>query len=221
MAGNQAFGRKLASLRGKITQEEVATAIGISRARYSHYETGRSEPDNEILQALAEYYDVTSDYLLGLKETPNIYVEVSSDTEAINAVFPVEGRKEINIYNLIPRKKEEIFAPENIIGTQLVPTDSIYTKGFKAIDNSMSGSQILIGTNVLIEEDDSPLDGEIVVAQVPGNTELLIRRYTTANDEITLIPDNSSYKPLTFRANEIRIIGIVTDLHTHIGRKSK
>jgi SOS-response transcriptional repressor LexA len=41
--------KKLVTLRGKQTQQEVADAIGISRARYSHYETGRSEPDIAIL----------------------------------------------------------------------------------------------------------------------------------------------------------------------------
>lgn len=55
----------LKELRGKLTQEEVAKQIGLSRARYSHYENGRSEPDNEMLQKLANYFNVSVDYLLG------------------------------------------------------------------------------------------------------------------------------------------------------------
>ncbi|MCY7911880.1 helix-turn-helix transcriptional regulator, partial [Bacillus haynesii] len=35
------LGGRLKSLRGKRTQEEVAKQIGVSRARYSHYENGR------------------------------------------------------------------------------------------------------------------------------------------------------------------------------------
>lgn len=60
------LGARLKILRGKKTQEEVSNSLGLSRARYSHYENDRVEPDNEILKKLAEYYKVTTDYLLGI-----------------------------------------------------------------------------------------------------------------------------------------------------------
>lgn len=69
------LGDRLKRLRGKRTQSEVAKSLGITRARYSHYENGRNEPDTEMLQKLADYYQVTVDYLLngddndGKKET--------------------------------------------------------------------------------------------------------------------------------------------------------
>lgn len=61
------LGDRLKELRNKkgINQEHVAIDIGISRARYSHYENNHVEPDIEILRKLASYYDVTTDYLLG------------------------------------------------------------------------------------------------------------------------------------------------------------
>lgn len=62
------IGGRLKSLRGKRTQEEIASHIGVSRARYSHYENGRSEPDYDTLQKLADYFQVTTDYLLTGKE---------------------------------------------------------------------------------------------------------------------------------------------------------
>ncbi len=62
------IGGRLKSLRGKKTQEEVANHIGVSRARYSHYENGRSEPDYDTPQKLADYFKVSTDYLLTGKE---------------------------------------------------------------------------------------------------------------------------------------------------------
>ncbi|EIJ79173.1 immunity repressor protein [Bacillus methanolicus PB1] len=59
------IGDRLKKLRGKRSQEEIAQKIGISRARLSHYETGRSEPDSETLKKLADFYGVSTDYLLG------------------------------------------------------------------------------------------------------------------------------------------------------------
>jgi len=58
----------LKKLRGKQTQEEVANKLGISRARYSHYENGIREPDNDMLQAIANLHNVTVDALLGRSE---------------------------------------------------------------------------------------------------------------------------------------------------------
>lgn len=65
------LGTRLKELRGKITQEEVAEKIGVSRARYSHYENSRSEPDTEILNKLADYFKVSTDYLLGRTDDPS------------------------------------------------------------------------------------------------------------------------------------------------------
>ena len=67
----------LKELRGKLTQEEVAKQIGLSRSRYSHYENGRSEPDNEMLQKIADYFNVSVDYLLGRTTQKNTDVSVA------------------------------------------------------------------------------------------------------------------------------------------------
>ncbi|MEJ9210086.1 helix-turn-helix domain-containing protein [Bacillus smithii] len=66
------IGDRLKKLRGKRSQEEVAQKIGISRARLSHYETGRSDPDPEVIKKLADFYGVTTDYLLGKTDDPNL-----------------------------------------------------------------------------------------------------------------------------------------------------
>lgn len=57
--------KRLSVLRGTKTQQEVADALGISRARYAHYESGRNEPDLETLIRLADYFHVRVDDLLG------------------------------------------------------------------------------------------------------------------------------------------------------------
>lgn len=65
------LGDRLKELRGSSrTQEDVAKAIGVSRAAYSHFENNRNEPDNDTLRKLAKYFNVTVDYLLGQNNTP-------------------------------------------------------------------------------------------------------------------------------------------------------
>ena len=47
------------------SQKEVAYETGIGYKRYNSYETGVREPDSETLLILADYFDVSVDYLLG------------------------------------------------------------------------------------------------------------------------------------------------------------
>lgn len=69
------FGKRLKEVRKRSnhTQEEVSKKIGIARTTYSGYETGNAEPDNDTLQKIANFYDVSVDYLLGRDENNKTY----------------------------------------------------------------------------------------------------------------------------------------------------
>lgn len=54
--------------RAKVTQEELAEALHIGRSTLSGYETNRRAPDLEMLCKMADYFGVTTDYLLGRKK---------------------------------------------------------------------------------------------------------------------------------------------------------
>lgn len=60
---------RIADLRKKnrVTQQELADSIGVSFQTVSKWETGISMPDITILPLLAEYFQVSTDQLLGLK----------------------------------------------------------------------------------------------------------------------------------------------------------
>ncbi len=49
-----------------LTQQEIATVLGTSQTMYARYERGANELPIRHLITLAKYYDVTTDYLLGL-----------------------------------------------------------------------------------------------------------------------------------------------------------
>ncbi len=50
------------------SQQDVADFLNISRSTYGKYETGDREPSLEMLCKLADFYKVTTDYLLGREE---------------------------------------------------------------------------------------------------------------------------------------------------------
>ena len=64
--GNGMLSDNLLALRKrrKLTQEQVAGAIGVSRQALSKWETGESVPDVENCVALAAFYDVSLDDLV-------------------------------------------------------------------------------------------------------------------------------------------------------------
>lgn len=51
-----------------LKQYEVAEALGIDRSTYAYYELGRTRPDYEILIRIADLYDVSLYFLLGLTD---------------------------------------------------------------------------------------------------------------------------------------------------------
>lgn len=65
-------GDKITKLRKSrnLTQEQLATKIGISRAALSHYEKDRRAIDNDTLKLFADFFEVSTDYLLGRTENP-------------------------------------------------------------------------------------------------------------------------------------------------------
>ena len=48
-----------------MTQNELAKVIGYSSLSYARYEKGEREPDISTLCKLADYFNVSVDYLLG------------------------------------------------------------------------------------------------------------------------------------------------------------
>ena len=52
----------------KVTMKELGNMIGVAESTMSLYETGKRKPDPETLSRLADYFNVSVDYLLGRDE---------------------------------------------------------------------------------------------------------------------------------------------------------
>ncbi|SCY93328.1 transcriptional repressor LexA [Alkaliphilus peptidifermentans] len=61
------IGRRIKELRGNcnITQEELSKIIGVSTSMVGMYETEARNPSYEVLLRIAEYFKVSTDYILG------------------------------------------------------------------------------------------------------------------------------------------------------------
>ncbi|MGP4041934.1 helix-turn-helix domain-containing protein [Gracilibacillus sp. D59] len=54
-----------------LLQKQVADKLGIKANTLSGYENGTRSPDPKLLRELAEFYNVTTDYLLGRTDDPD------------------------------------------------------------------------------------------------------------------------------------------------------
>lgn len=95
--------KKLKTLRlgKKATQQQIADYLGVSRQAYCNYENGNRTPDNETLLKLAEFHDVSVDYLLR-EETEAVQTTVINEKDIIAAFF--EGAD-----NLSPEEQDMLW----------------------------------------------------------------------------------------------------------------
>ena len=66
------FKERIKQLRASknIIQKDIADYLGISIRAYQHYETGTRYPDFQGINKLADYFEVSTDYLLGRSDNP-------------------------------------------------------------------------------------------------------------------------------------------------------
>lgn len=67
--------KKLKMLRenSKLTQDDVARVLNIARGTYTHYEIGKRKPDYDTLCKLADFFNVSIDYLLGRTDSQAVF----------------------------------------------------------------------------------------------------------------------------------------------------
>lgn len=59
--------RELRKEKG-LTQKKLAEVLGLTERSIRHYEARTHRPDVDILIRIARYFDVSLDYLVGLKD---------------------------------------------------------------------------------------------------------------------------------------------------------
>lgn len=55
-----------------LLQKDIAAAIGLSLRAYQYYEKGQKEPTLSVLVRLADFFEVSLDYLVGRSDDPQM-----------------------------------------------------------------------------------------------------------------------------------------------------
>lgn len=208
------FSKRLVSLRKSkgLSTQKLADAIGLkSKGAITQFEKAMTSPSSDTLVAIAKFFDVSVDYLLGLTDDPNVNISVEPKKRDL---LYKSGSKELEVVKIpvyrIDSPGEEIIARENIIDWQYVPAQLMDHICFLVADDSMDGSGIKQGSIVLVKPQNTAETGRVVV--VHDQKSVMIRRINYVDGGVILSPDNSNYQPEFIADNDLHIIGIVTKL---------
>lgn len=200
------IGTRLRYLRkqDKITQQQLADQLGIAKSTVSMYETGQREPDFEMLEKLADFFNVPMHTFFPGGETPAIPSPLPSNLVQLPAsrpTVPLVGQIACGT---------PILAEENIEGYVELPAHIRADYALTCKGDSMINAGIRDGDVVYIRQQEEVENGQIAAVMVDGGEATLKRFYHDGNT-VSLIAENPAVPPMVFSGEEInrlRVIGL-------------
>lgn len=203
------FGSRLKTLRQSkgLTGIELGEILNVSNKTISTWENNTREPNQEMTATIAEYFEVTTDYLLGRDPIPN-------DTKSeINYAIPLTSGVRIPVLGSIvagiPNTAVAEYDEWIEISQSLAMRGDYFALRIKgdSMEPTLFDSDI-----VVIRQQPDVEDGEIAAVSIAGN-EATIKRIYHRSDGIDIVGDNVRAFPRMFYSNHdiatlpIRIMG--------------
>lgn len=199
-------------LQKTFSQEKLAEALLITRARYVKYESGTSEAPYEILRRIAHYFHVSIDLLLGV-DLRKIDMDGIIRLEDNRILLPitVDNRGE-NTIEIIPHKARAGYLsgysdPEFIEGLQHIALPFLTNGKFRAFPVSGDSmpphkdGSFIIGRYV--ESLGEVRDGRTYIVLTRNEGIVYKRLNKNRKNSLTLISDNAFYEPYKVKASDV------------------
>lgn len=187
------FGERLKYLREKkgMRQEDIGSVFNVGKSAVSQWENNIRIPEINIIKGIAQYFDVSLEYLFEMQVTP--------------FKLPVLG-----FLHTAP----SILAEENITGYLDVPPSIKADYILQVDDDSMIGVGILKGDYAICLKRETATSGQIVVVLEDKSAEYIETKlmfYYRRGNGPTLRPANPNYPEIHMTDNH-HIVGIMVAL---------
>lgn len=206
------FRTRLKQLRNekKINQRELANFLKVAPSTISMYESGQREPNFEVLESLADFFNVDLNYLLGKSDkTTKLMLEDSQPPQGLQ--IPVLGTVAAGI---------PISAVEDILDYEEIDSSWQSQGEFFALRIKGDSMQPKMddGDVVIVRQQSDANSGDTVIALVNGN-EATCKKLQKTENGIMLVSTNPNYLPMFFTNEEIQtkpvvILGKVVELRS-------
>ncbi len=183
-------------------QKELSIALGINDSAVTEWKKGKMKSYNHYLYQIAEFFNVSVDYLLGKSPVRHNTMEILRTDSSSYVPIPIVGNVAAGYTAL---------AETDIIGYELVDT-SVLTDGYEYAWLRVKGDSmsplILEGDLVLIRLQDEVDSGDLAVVIV-DEEDGVIKRVQYSTNKVTLVSENSDdYPPRVFQGKEINRLRI-------------
>jgi len=189
------------------TKAHLARCLEMHYNTYNNYHLGINDVNSDVLIKLAKFYNVSTDYLLGLVDSKHARYSAPDDIEQLKAIggFHPAYKKKVPILGRIAAGIP-IFADEYIEGYQNVENEKI---DYCLIIRGDSMTPVISdGSLVYVQKDAEIKNGDIVVALINGD-DATVKYYYRYTDDIVLRSENKAYDEQHYKLNEIDILGKV------------
>lgn len=199
------FGTIIKKLREKqgLSQEELGDIVGVSDKTVSSWEINRTEPKMGIVQQLADYFNVTTDYLIKGEESSS-----TNELKKIDNLFEIDKIK-LPLLGTIACG-EPIYADEDRESYILAGADIKADFCLKCKGDSMINARINDGDIVFIRKQDIVNNGEIAAIIIDDEATLKRFFYYKEQNMVILRPENSKYEDIVLvgeQLERVRILG--------------
>lgn len=190
--------RKLRIAKG-LQQKELAPLLNIKISTYCQYETGKRQPDYDTLKKIADYFEVSTDYLIGREELTEKRKGVRIPVLGrVAAGIPIEAIEDILDY-------EEITEDEARLGEYF----ALKIKGHSMEPTISNGDVVIVVRQQTVD------NGDIAIVLVDGE-EATCKKIKMTPEGVMLIPLNQNYDTMFYSNKEIedlpvRILGKVVE----------
>ena len=206
------FRTRLKQLRNekKINQRELANFLKVAPSTISMYESGQREPNFEVLESLADFFNVDLNYLLGKSDkTTKLMIEDSQPTQGLK--IPVLGTVAAGI---------PISAVEDILDYEEVPQSWENQGEFFALKIKGDSMEPRMESDdvVIVKQQSDANSGDTVIVLVNGD-DATCKKLQKTDNGIMLVSTNPKYPPMFYSNEEIStkpvvILGKVVELRS-------
>lgn len=176
-----------------VKDAEVARNTKIAPSVFSEWKKGKSNPKQDKLQRIADYFGVSIEYLMTGEEK-------ISNFQSPHPYIPILGK----VIAGVP-----VEAVEDVIGKIQINENLAKTGNFFALEVKGDSMQPRLqeGDIVVVKEQADVESGQIAIICVNGD-EYTIKKIKKSESGITLIPFNPAYEPIFYSNEEIESLPV-------------
>lgn len=182
----------------KLTQEDLGAIIGVQKSAIAKYENGRVENlKRSTIEKLANYFNVSPSYILGIQEGVDINLPTPEVTRTINIYEPLSCGN-------------GLFVDDNLVTTMSVP-ESMLPKGKKVLFGQYASGDSMVNKGIndgdlLIFSKEECVSGDVGCFCIDENV-ATCKTLRIVGQQIMLMPANEKYEPIVVDPMNFKCVG--------------